>query len=112
MVRDAARWTVVGVVVASVVVYAAIGAYQHRWPSVVTGAVLVVLLASAHRRARFAAYIFFPAVAIRGVLVGNWALPLSAGVVLVVMQTAPARRAGPRLARGRLFGGDGRMRRS
>ena len=112
MARDVARWAVVGAVVVSVVVYAAIGAYQHRWPSLIGGSVLVALLASAHRRARFAAYIFFTAVAIRGVVAGSWALPLYAGVVLLVMQTTPARRAWPRLVRGRLFGGDGRMRRS
>ena len=112
MARDLARWAVVGAVIGSIVVYAAIGAYEHRWPSVIAGSVLAALLASAHRRARFAAYIFFTAVAIRGAVTGRWTLPLYAGVVLLVMQTAPARRAWPRLQRGRLFGGDGRMRRS
>ena len=112
MARDVARWVVVSAVIASVVVYAAIGAYQQRWPSLVGGSMLLVLLSAAHRRARFAAYIFFTAVAIRGVVAGSWALPLYAGVVLLVMQTAPARRAWPRLVRGRLFGRDDRMRRS
>lgn len=112
MARDLARWAVVGAVIASVGVYAAIGAYHRRWPSLIAGAVLVALLASAHRRARFAAYIFFTAVAIRGAVTGSWTLPLYAGVVLLVMQTPPARRAWPRLQPGRLFGRDGRMRRS
>ena len=99
MARDLARGAVVGAVVASVVVYAAIGAYQQRWASLISGSVLVLLLATAHRRARFAAYIFFTAVAIRGVVAGIWILPLYAGVMLLLMQTAPARRAWPRLAR-------------
>lgn len=97
-------------VVASVVVYAAIGAYQHRWASMLAASVVAALLARSHRRARFAAYVFFTAVAIRGAVAGIWALPVYAGLVLAAMQTEPARRAWPRLTRGRLLGGDGRMR--
>ena len=107
MTRDFARAAVVWVVVASVIGYAAIGAYQRRWPSMVAGSVVAVLLACSHRRARFAAYVFLTAVAIRGAVVGLWALPVYAGAVLLVMQTAPARRAWPRLVPGRLCDRDG-----
>lgn len=110
--RDFTRLAVVGAVVGSVIAYAVIGAFQRRWPSMLAGGVVAVLLACSHRRARFAAYVFLTAVAVRGALTERWVLPLYAGVVLLVMQTAPARRAWPQLVRGRLFGGDGRMRQS
>ena len=112
MAGDVARATVVSVVVGSLIAYAAVGAYQHRWPSMVAASGVAVLLWCSHRRARFAAYIFFTAAAIRGVVAGAWVLPLYAGIVLALMQTAAARRAWPRLVRGRLREGDDRMRRS
>jgi hypothetical protein len=110
--RDVARSVVVGAIVGSTATYAAIAAYQQRWPSTVAASVVAALLGWSHRRARFAAYIFFTALALRGALTGVWALPVYGGIVLAAMQTAPARRAWPRLVRGRLLGGDGRMRRS
>jgi hypothetical protein len=110
--RDFPKAAVVWAVVGSVIAYAALGAYQQRWPSMVAGSVVAVLLACSHRRARFAAYVFLTAVAIRGALTGLWPLLVYAAVVLLVMQTAPARRAWPRLVPGRLFGGGDRMRRS
>lgn len=112
MSRDVTRSVLVGAIVISVVAYAAIAASQHRWVATLAASVMAVLLGTSHRRARFAAYIFFTALAVRGAVTGMWALPLYGGIVLATMQTAPARRAWPRLARGRLLGGDGRMRRS
>ena len=112
MLGDLPRAALVWGIVGSLVVYAAVAVHQQRWPSVAAAAIVAVLLAWSHRRARFAAYVFFTAVAIRGALTGIWALPLYAAAVVIAMQTAPARRAWPRLLRGRLFGGDGRMRRS
>lgn len=112
MPRDVTRSVVVGAIVGSVVGYAAIAAYQQRWVSTLAASVVAGLLGWSHRRARFAAYIFFTALALRGAVTGVWALPIYGGIVLAAMQTAPARRAWPRLVRGRLLGGDGRMRRS
>jgi hypothetical protein len=109
---DVARSAVVGLIVGSVVAYSAIAAYQQRWASTVAAAVVAVLLGSFHRRARFAAYIFFTALGLRGALTGMWALPLYGGILLAAMQTPAARRAWPRLVPGRLRGGDDRMRRS
>jgi hypothetical protein len=103
--RDVSRVVLVGAIVGSMVIYGAIAASQRRWVSTVAAAVVAVLLACSHRRARFAAYIFFSALAVRGTVTGVWALPLYGGIVLAAMQTAAARRAWPRLARGRLLRG-------
>jgi hypothetical protein len=110
--RDFSRWLVVWGVVGSLLAYAASAASQQRWLSVLAASVVAALLAWSHRRARFAAYVYLTALAIRGALTGMWALPLYAAVVLAVMQTTPARRAWPRLVPGRRVGGDDRMRRS
>ena len=112
MPRDVSRVVLIGAIVGSMVIYGAIAASQRRWVSTVAAAVVAVLLGCSHPRARFAAYIFFSALAVRGAVTGMWALPLYGGIVLAAMQTPAARRAWPRLARGRLLGGDGRMRRS
>ena len=105
MPRDLSRSVVAGAIVGSLVTYAGIAAYQQRWGSTAAAAVVAGLLAVSHRRARFAAYVFFTALALRGAVTGVWALPLYGGIVLAAMQTPPARRAWPRLVRGRLLGG-------
>ena len=102
----------VGAVAVSLLVYAAIAAREQRWGSALAACIVAALLWWCHRRARFAAYVFFTALAVRGAVSGVWALPLYAGLVLAAMQTAPARRAWPRLVPGRLTERDGRMRRS
>ena len=105
MPRDVSRSVVAGAIVGSVVTYTAIAAYQQRWASAAAAAVVAALLALSHRRARFAAYIFLTALALRGAVTGVWALTVYGGIVLAAMQTPPARRAWPRLVRGRLLGG-------
>lgn len=112
MARDSARLVVVWTVAGSLLGYAVVALWQQRWGSAVAAVIVAVLLWRAHRRARFAAYVFFTAVAVRGALTGIWALPLYAGLALAVMQLPAARRAWPRLVPGRLPGGDDRMRRS
>ena len=74
MPRDTARSIVVCAVAASLLVYAAIAARESRWGSAVAACIVSALLWWSHRRARFAAYVFFTALAIRGALAGNWAL--------------------------------------
>jgi len=92
--------------------YAAVAVRQQRWGSAVAAVIVAALLARCHRRARFAAYVFFSALAVRGAIVGLWALPVYAGMALAAMQSPAARRAWPRLVPGRVRGGDDRMRRS
>jgi len=58
---------------------------------------LALLLWTRHRRARFAAYVFFSGVAIRGLVTGAWPSVLFAVVSVALMQTPPALRAWPRL---------------
>ena len=110
--RDLARAIVVCTITGSLVVYAAIAARQERWGSALVAIIVAGLLGASHRRARFAAYVFLTALAIRGALAGMWEGPIYAGIVLAAMQTAAARRAWPRLVRGQLRGADDRMRRS
>lgn len=112
MPRDVARSVVVCTIAASLLIYAIVAGRQAQWGSALAAVIVAGLLAASHRRARFAAYVFLTALAVRGVLAGVWALPVYAGITLVAMQTGPARRAWPRLVRGRLLGGDDRMRRS
>ena len=112
MAPDPARSVVVWAVAGSLLAYAGIAARERRWGSALAAALVAALLWCSHRRARFAAYVFLTALAIRGALAGVWALAVYAAIVLAAMQTPAARRAWPRLVRGRLLGGDGRMRRS
>ena len=112
MARDAARCLVVWSLGGSLLIYAAVAVRQQRWGSALAAVIVAALLARCHRRARFAAYVFFSALAVRGAVVGMWALPLYAGIALAAMQAPAARRAWPRLVPGRLRGGDDRMRRS
>lgn len=94
----------------SLVAYAAVAATRQWWPSAVAAPIVAALLWRRHPRARFAAYIFFTVLAIRGAVTGVWALPVYAAAAVALMQTAAARRAWPRLVAGRLRGPDDRMR--
>jgi hypothetical protein len=109
---DSARSAVVWAIPGSLLVYAAIAAREQRWGSALAACIVAALLWCSYRRARFAAYVFFTALAVRGAFAGMWALPVYAGLALAAMQMAAARRAWPRLVRGRLLGGDDRMPRS
>ncbi|HEY7517084.1 MAG TPA: hypothetical protein VIE36_02250 [Methylomirabilota bacterium] len=112
MPRDLQRSVTVSAVVGSLVVYAAVAGRAGRWGSALAAGIVAALLWWSHRRARFAAYVFFTALAIRGSVAGTWTVVVYAALALAAMQTSAARRAWPRLVRGRLFGGDDRMRRS
>lgn len=91
---------VVVVVVGGLVVYTALALAAHRWVSGLAAPVVAALLALRHPRARFSAYIFFAALAVRGLVAGAWPLALFAGVGILVLQTPAARRAWPRLVAG------------
>jgi len=75
-------------------------AWRHSWISAVAGALIALFLWWRHPRARFAAYIFFSAMAIRGVVTAAWPAVAFAAIAVLVMQTAPARAAWPRLRPG------------
>ena len=102
-------WAIAG----SLMVYAgSVAVREARWGSALAALIVAALLWASHRRARFAAYVFFTALALRSVVAGAWPPVVYAAIAVAAMQTAPARRAWPRLVRGRLRGGDDRMRRS
>ena len=73
----------------------------QRWISGLAAPIVAVLLWRRHRRARFSAYIFFSALALRGLVTGSWALVVFAGASGLVLQTPAAPRAWPRLIAGR-----------
>ena len=91
---------VVVALVGGLVAYAALALIAHRFVSGLAAPVVAGLLAIRHPRARFSAYIFFSALALRGLVVGAWPLVLFAGAGLLVLQALPARRAWPRLVAG------------
>jgi hypothetical protein len=99
--RPAIVWTLVG----SLAVYTVVAVARGWWPSVVVAPIVAATLWRRYRRARFTAYVFFTVLAIRGALTGVWLLPLYAAAAIVLMQTASARRAWPRLVPGRIRGG-------
>lgn len=81
--------------------YAALALAAHHFITGLAALVVAALLAIRHPRARFSAYVFFSALAVRGLVAGAWPLALFAGAGILVLQTSPARRAWPRLAVGR-----------
>ena len=89
------------VLVGGLLVYAALALTAHRWVSGLAAPVVAALLWGRHRRARFSAYLFFSALALRGLVTGSWALVIFAGAAVLVLQTPAARRAWPRLIAGR-----------
>jgi hypothetical protein len=93
--------------------YAAAGvSTRGAWLSAVAATLIAWLLWRRHRRARFAAYVYFTAVAVRAALLARWPTLAFAVAVVLVMQTPPALAAWPRLTPGlgRIRGD--RMRRS
>jgi hypothetical protein len=91
---------VVVAVVGGLVAYAALALTAHRFISGLAALLVAALLAIRHPRARFSAYIFFSALALRGLVAGTWPLVLFAGAGILVLQTPLARRAWPRLVAG------------
>jgi hypothetical protein len=79
------------------------------WISAVAATLIAWFLWRRHRRARFAAYVFFSAVAVRSVLTSRWPTLAFAIAAVLAMQTPAALAAWPRLRPGALRGGD-RMR--
>jgi hypothetical protein len=84
------------------VVYAGVALGRHRVLPAIAAAVVAWLLWRRHGRARFAAYIFFSAMAVRSVLTGAWPTLAFAALAVTAMQTPAARAAWPRLRPGRV----------
>jgi predicted small integral membrane protein len=91
---------VVVLLAGGLVAYAVLALAAHRWVSGLAAPLVAGLLVIRHPRARFSAYVFFSALALRGLLAGTWPLALFAGAGILVLQTAPATRAWPRLLPG------------
>jgi hypothetical protein len=94
------RVVVIALAVA-LVSYAIVAAAAHRWISTLVAPLLAGLMLTRHPRARFSAYVFFSAVAARGLMTGAWPLVVFGGTAIVVLQTPPAVRAWPRVVGGR-----------
>jgi hypothetical protein len=95
----ARRPFVIGLVVVALLAYSVVAlGVQSRWISGLASAVVAWLLWQRHSRARFAAYIFLSAVALRSLTTRRWTTFSFAVAVLFVLQTPAARRAWPRLA--------------
>ena len=92
--------TVVVAMAGGLVVYAGLALLTHRWPSALVAPLVAALLVRRHPRARFAAYVFFSALALRSLIAGAWPLAGFAAAGIVLLQTPPARRAWPRLVPG------------
>ena len=86
--------------------------WRHSWISTLAGALVAFFLWRRVGRARFAAYIFFSAMAIRSALTEAWPTLAFAVVAVAAMQTPAAFAAWPRLRPGAVRGGGDRMRRS
>jgi hypothetical protein len=97
--KTAERATVIAVT-GGLLVYAVLALVAHRWISGLVAPLVAVLLAVRHPRARFTAYVFFSALAARGLMAAAWPLVVFAGVGILALQTPAARRAWPRLVAG------------
>jgi hypothetical protein len=86
---------------AMLLLYAGVAVTQRWWPSAVFAPLLAWLLWRRHPRARFAAYVFFSVMTARALFVGWWPLALLAIAAIGALQLPAARRAWPRLTRGR-----------
>jgi hypothetical protein len=99
---------------AACLAYAATALVTRRaWLSALAATLVAWLLWRRHRRARFAGYVFFTAVAARATLTGRWPTLVFAIAAVAALQTPPAVARWPRLRPGRLrpnLGGDDRMR--
>lgn len=90
---------------------ASLGVYGS-WVSAGAATLVAWMLWQRHHRARFAAYVFFSAAAVRSALTARWPTLAFAVAAVLVMQTPPALIAWPRLRPGWKRGGGDRMRRS
>lgn len=89
----------------SLVVYAVVAATLFERRISAAASVLVAgMLWRRHRRARFSAYIFLSAVALRSVLTHVWPLATFAAVVVALLQLPAARRAWPPVTSARVNG--------
>ncbi len=82
---------------ASLLVYAGVAVTRQWWPSAVIAPLVAALLWRRQARARFAAYVFFSVLAVRGALGAEWALVAYAAAAVGLMQTSAAAAAWPRL---------------
>jgi hypothetical protein len=71
----------------------------HWWVSGAASPLVALMLASRHRRARFAAYVLLSVVTVRTALGGHWGVALGALGALLLLQTPAARRLWPRVRR-------------
>jgi hypothetical protein len=91
----------VSILLPAVLLVYTVGAVAHHWwPSAVMAPVVAWLLWRRHRRARFAAYIFFSVMTARALLTGSWLLAAFALGMIGALQLPAAQRAWPRLTRG------------
>ena len=88
-------------VAAVLLAYTAGALAKSWWPSACVAPILAWLLWRRHRRARFAAYIFFSVMTARAAITRSWPLALFALAAIAVLQLPASRRAWPRLTRGR-----------
>ena len=79
------------------VAYTVFALTRGWWPSAVGAPIVAWLLWRCHRRARFAAYIFFSVMIARALLTSAWCLALFALVMIGALQLPAAQRAWPRL---------------
>jgi hypothetical protein len=92
---------VVAAMAGGLVVYAGLAFLAHRWLSGLVAPLVAALLVRRHPRARFAAYVFLSALALRSLLTGAWPAAVFAAAGIAVLQTRAARRTWPRLTAGR-----------
>jgi len=86
----------------TLVVYAVVAAVHfERWVSAAVAIVVAVLLWRRHRRARFSAYIFLSAMALRSLMLHMWPLAAFAVAVIAALQLLAARRTWPSVNRAR-----------
>jgi hypothetical protein len=80
-------------------------AWRHSWISTIAGVLIAWFLWRRVGRARFAAYVFFSAMAIRSTLTAAWPTLAFAAAAVLAMQTPAALAAWPRLRPGAVRGG-------
>ena len=89
----------VAALVAALLLYTAFALLiGHWWVSGAAAPLVALMLAGRHRRARFAAYVFFTVVTLRTALADHWGVALGALGALLLLQTAAARRLWPRVS--------------
>jgi len=81
--------------------YAAVALTLGWWPSALIAPIVAWLLWRQHQRARFMAYVFFSVMLVRGLFIASWPLTAFALGAIGALQLPAARRAWPRLTRGR-----------